>query len=202
MKIYFEGKTNSDIPYINGAYFRLKSGREIFVDRNSTEFTVEDDGNITMTWKGCYEWVEEWTGEYTEVLLTEEMLKDASFIGLEIEDDAPEEYFFTINGVIWDEPVPEDDRLDDFLAFVSNTKVIKVESKAEYDRFYNLLNTHGMVKYLTRIGDWNKLLELGQINNRMNPRLFLFEFKYEKGLTWSDDLEKAVEWYGYDPITF
>ena len=40
---------------------------------------------------------------------------------------------------------------------------------------------------------------LAHINN-LDENIFLFEYVNHKGLTWSDDIKKSIEWYDKEPI--
>lgn len=57
MMIEFTGKIKNytDGLYINTARFQLPSGKVINVDRDRTEYDVNED-NLAMLWRGCYGW--------------------------------------------------------------------------------------------------------------------------------------------------
>ena len=89
-------------------------------------------------------------------------------------------------------------------AFLAGVNCIRVSSPAELSKFRELLFLAGLDQELKTVkkkfGHWPRLLELGRINNRKDPSLFLFEYTYGKGITWSDDPVKAEEWFGAPPI--
>ncbi len=92
MRISFTGRQKgSDVPYLNLAVFRLPDGKRIRVDRDETDYDFED-GDLSMEWRGCYVW----DGEKPDYDITPEALKDAVLEEVEIEDDAPEGYSFTL----------------------------------------------------------------------------------------------------------
>ena len=55
MKLEFAAKTNKPYAMINAAVFRLKTGGTITVDRDTTEYDIED-GKLSMTWRNIYIW--------------------------------------------------------------------------------------------------------------------------------------------------
>ena len=52
----FGGKTNKDYVMINAITFRLNNGKEVTIDREYTGYDIDEEGNLGMTWKGCYFW--------------------------------------------------------------------------------------------------------------------------------------------------
>ena len=87
-----------------------------------------------------------------------------------------------------------------FIDFLSNQNVIKITNEKEFIRFYNFLEKLGLVDILNskiKFQDWQKL---ALINNR-NLHCFLFEYDNTRGLTWSDDIQKSIDWYGTEPLT-
>ena len=86
--------TNHDTPLINTALFRSSTGEEVVIDRDTTEWNVEEiDGGlfrIEMIWRRCYIW-----GNGTENYIPWQYPyeHELEFVEFEIEDDAPEEYF-------------------------------------------------------------------------------------------------------------
>lgn len=84
-RISFTGTTNcSEQPYVNTATFRDTHGNYLTIDRDITEYTINDDGTFTMEWCYCYVW----DGENADYDVPD---LDA-FISIEIEDDAPDDY--------------------------------------------------------------------------------------------------------------
>ena len=55
MKLEFRAKTNKPYVMINAAVFHLKTGGTITIDRDATEYDIED-GKLSMTWRGIYIW--------------------------------------------------------------------------------------------------------------------------------------------------
>ena len=96
MRLYFTTKTNSKIPYINGAVLRI-NGNEVFVDRDSTLYSYEEleDGfyEMSMDWRDCYIWDDD-GAHYLRDLDTDMTVE---FVSFDLEDDAEyelgKEYF-------------------------------------------------------------------------------------------------------------
>ncbi len=85
--------TNSELPYINSVTLLAKDGREVVLDRSTTEFDFDDDVEIlSMFWLDLYIW----TGEAEDHNVPEELFDGAVVINVDIEDDAPEDYFFEL----------------------------------------------------------------------------------------------------------
>ena len=87
-----------------------------------------------------------------------------------------------------------------FIDFLSNRNVIKITNEEEFVRFYNFLeklNLLDILKNNTKFQNWQKL---ALINNR-NIHCFLFEYDNTRGLTWGDDIQKSINWYGIEPLT-
>ena len=104
MRFYFRVKTNLEVPMINYAVFRFNGGPPVFIDRDTTWFSVEktEDGmyEMGMDWSGCYIW----NGEEPQYLgYGIDPTEDVDFVGFELEDDAGEEYFVEVLDVGWDE---------------------------------------------------------------------------------------------------
>ena len=94
----FRGKTNSNTVMINTMTFRLPDGNEVIIDRDYTGYGIDKDGNLGMTWKGCYFWDGKEATYFTED--DEEKLAVAELVNVDIEDDAPEGYKVEI--IEWD----------------------------------------------------------------------------------------------------
>ena len=88
VEINFEGTTNKDYLMVNTARFRYPDGREVTIDRDATYYDIEN-GKLSMEWCGCYIWDED--AQYLTEEDAEELAK-AELIGLELEDDADEDY--------------------------------------------------------------------------------------------------------------
>ena len=93
----FAGTTNKDYVMINTMTFRLKTGKEVVLDRDYTGYTIEG-GNLGMTWRGCYYWDGETASYLTEDDLND--LREADLICVDLEDDADEDYEVVIES--WD----------------------------------------------------------------------------------------------------
>lgn len=98
MRIEFLAKTNKDYLMVNVARFELAGGGTLTIDRDETEYTIED-GNLSMLWRDCYIW--EINGVSLEECLVinndafEELMDGAKLIELELEDDADDDYEVT-----------------------------------------------------------------------------------------------------------
>lgn len=88
MRIAFEG-TTKNLDFMDGvAIFRYPDGKEVSIDRDSTEYTCHD-GKFSMVWKGCYFW----DGEnitYPTVKDWEELQK-AEFVDFDFDFDPNDE---------------------------------------------------------------------------------------------------------------
>lgn len=80
-------------PWGNTISVKLKDGREIVLDRDQTEYTVNEDGTMTMEWLGVYIW----NGENPDYDISEDMMNGAKIISIEIEEDADPDYDLIIN---------------------------------------------------------------------------------------------------------
>lgn len=106
MRIEFKGTTNKDYMMVNTAKFRLKTGSVITIDRDETEFTIED-GKIDMVWRGVYlRAVDDFN-----IVDSDAYIKDAEEFAklvidgkleLELEDDADEDYWVNIENIAID----------------------------------------------------------------------------------------------------
>ena len=86
-----------------------------------------------------------------------------------------------------------------WIDFLSNKNVIKVTNEEEFGKFKSFLAQCGLLDILNEYTTFNLFQHLAEINNK-KTNLFLFEYDNSKGLTWSDDIEKSIEWYGKEPI--
>lgn len=99
----FRGKTNKPYVMINTLTFRLDNGKEVTIDREYTGYDIDEEGNLGMTWKGCYFWDDEHNDPNNPAYLTEEdeeELADAELVSVNIEDDADDDYEVVITE--WD----------------------------------------------------------------------------------------------------
>lgn len=86
-----------------------------------------------------------------------------------------------------------------WIDFLSNRNVIKVTNEEEFGKFKSFLAQCGLLDVLNEYTTFHLFQHLAEINNK-KTNLFLFEYDNSKGLTWSDDIEKSIEWYGKEPI--
>lgn len=86
-----------------------------------------------------------------------------------------------------------------WIDFLSNKNVIKVTNEEEFGKFKSFLAQCGLLDVLNEYTTFHLFQHLAEINNK-KTNLFLFEYDNSKGLTWSDDIEKSIEWYGKEPI--
>jgi len=97
----FSGKTNKDYIWINTLTFRLKSGKEVTIDREWTQYSIEEDGSFGMTWRGCYFWDDEHNNCNNLAYLTEEdmtEIENAELVDIYVDEDADTDYEVTIDG--------------------------------------------------------------------------------------------------------
>ena len=97
MRLEFVGKVNKKLPdgmMINVAHFTFPDSEiDVVVDRDETEWTVNDDGSYDMVWRSCYFW--DGDHEYYAPLMLADVLNKME-VKLEIEDDAPADYEVTV----------------------------------------------------------------------------------------------------------
>ena len=97
MRLIIEGKTNKDTVMINTAKLTLPDGNVLTIDRDNTEYTIED-GNIYMTWDYCYLWAVNDIDIFTVIAYldgdNEELISilNQGKLKLELEDDADPDY--------------------------------------------------------------------------------------------------------------
>ena len=99
MRICFKGTTNKNYVMINTLILKNKKDESkpvIVIDRDLTEYTIEDDGTIKMEWRGCYIW----DGENPNYNINDLDLNDYEAT-IEAEDDAPEDYELEIDSILF-----------------------------------------------------------------------------------------------------
>lgn len=87
-----------------------------------------------------------------------------------------------------------------FIDFLANRNVVKVTNEEEFEEFVSFLDFLGIVGVLKnklKFKDWQ---ELALLNNR-SQNCFLFEYDNSRGLTWSDNIQGSIGWYGVEPLT-
>lgn len=104
MQINFFATTNHPYVRVNTVRFTLKNGSTLTIDRDSTEYTI-NDGVLSMVWNGCYLWALDDKNIFgdngyhiTDQYAVEELYKllDDATMELELEDDADEDYFVNV----------------------------------------------------------------------------------------------------------
>lgn len=86
-----------------------------------------------------------------------------------------------------------------WIDFLANRNSIKVTNENEFRTFKSFLAQCGLSDILNEYTTFQLFQHLAKLNGK-NKNLFLFEYDNSKGLTWSDNLEKSIEWYGKEPI--
>lgn len=96
MRLNITGKTNKDYVMINTAKLTLPDGNVLTIDRDNTEYSIED-GNICMNWDYCYLWavndidvfmVKAYLDNNQELI----SILNQGKLELELEDDADPDY--------------------------------------------------------------------------------------------------------------
>jgi len=91
MNLYILAYTNDTMPWINVMRIRTFDGREIVLDRDRTEtYQTEKENLVDVIWRGVYIW----DGSKENYELPKDIFNGAVVETVEIEDDAPEEYYF------------------------------------------------------------------------------------------------------------
>ena len=99
MRICFTGTTNKNYVMVNTLILKNnkdESKPDIVIDRDLTEYTIEDDGTIKMEQRGCYVW----DGENPNYNINDLDLNDYEAT-IEAEDDAPEDYELEIDSILF-----------------------------------------------------------------------------------------------------
>lgn len=96
MKIEFHGTYKNEITkqyglMLNLLYVRLKSGDIITLDRDETEYTLEN-GTADIVFRNTYDWNSDEEEFFPNYDLCPEDFDGAEIVEYEIEDDAPEGY--------------------------------------------------------------------------------------------------------------
>lgn len=98
MNIDFKAKTNQKYIMINAAIFQTKDGELVTIDRDTTEYTIDDDGTLHMTWRNCYVWdSDKEIAVYPDSKTIIDVLVHGRLVSLELEDDAPDEDYEVSN---------------------------------------------------------------------------------------------------------
>lgn len=107
MRLSFEcklpnGACGLTSPYINYAKFRLPSGSIVTVDRQETDYNMDED-TLSMEWCDCYLWeiddINIFDKEYPLGEDAVSLFSQAGLLELSIEDDAPADW--KVNVVSW-----------------------------------------------------------------------------------------------------
>ena len=103
MKIKFRATQNKDYVMINTITFRLKNGKCVTIDRESTQYeSYKLCGivNLTMVWEGCYFWDDEHNDPDNPAYITEKDVAEiAELVSVNIEDEADDDY--EVNIISW-----------------------------------------------------------------------------------------------------
>lgn len=86
-----------------------------------------------------------------------------------------------------------------WIDFLSGNNTIKVTNENEFNKFKEFLNYLGITDILNGTNTFSEFQKLAQINN-LDKNVFLFEYVNHKGLTWSDNIQKSINWYDKEPI--
>ena len=81
-------------PFINTAIFTMADGSDLVLDRGTTEYTMRDDGTMSMYWRQVYRW----DGKDEHYDIDPADMAGAVLKELEVEDDAPDGYGVTCVG--------------------------------------------------------------------------------------------------------
>ena len=92
IRLGFKGKTNSEFIYVNYITFEFKDGRQVNIDRNRTEYVI-DNGGFEMIWKGIYIW----DGKKHDYKLDTKLFDGAKIVHIDIDDEAPSNYGIDIS---------------------------------------------------------------------------------------------------------
>lgn len=136
MRISFSCRTNKKYVRVNALKVQLNSGSVLTLDRHNTEYSISDpdkagERSLDMEWMNCYLWAidEEnlWCGD--KALIEEDcekLFEGARLIELELEDDADEDYYvsieaLSINGVNIN--IPDKLKSEDFPSYEAFTNI-------------------------------------------------------------------------------
>lgn len=136
MRISFSCKTNKDYVMVNTLKVQLNSGSLLTLDRHNTEYSISDpdkagERSLDMEWINCYLWAidEEnlWCGN--KALIEEDcekLFERARLIELELEDDADEDYYVSIEALSIDGVninIPDKLKSEDFPSYEAFTNI-------------------------------------------------------------------------------
>lgn len=83
--------------------------------------------------------------------------------------------------------------------FLSMRNVVEIKTEEEFQEFYEVLKRLGMEDIL---GDYKKFEDwqvLATINGK-DYHQFYFEYDNSRGLTWYDNENEPLKWYGVQPL--
>ena len=140
MRISFSCKTNKDYVMVNTLKVQLNSGSVLTLDRHNTEYSISDPDNageclLDMEWRNCYLWaIDEENLWYDDKALIEEdcekLFEGARLIELELEDDADEDYYVSIEALSIDGvsiSIPDKLKSEDFPSYETFTNIFSQE---------------------------------------------------------------------------
>lgn len=102
MNIDFVCNTNHDYVRINTLKVQLPSGTIITIDRDHTEFSINED-ELGMTWYGCYIWAVDGYDIFgfhgchdVNVEELNNLIMSGANVFFELEDDVDSDYYVTL----------------------------------------------------------------------------------------------------------
>ena len=100
--LHIEARTNKEYCMINTLVATMPDGRRYVFDRDTTEYSIEDNGNLFMDWHGIYLWEADDIhidgDEPFYIDIKSDFFKDIfdkAELSFELEDDADENYRVT-----------------------------------------------------------------------------------------------------------
>ena len=136
MRINFSCKTNKDYVMVNTLKVQLNSGSVLTLDRHNTEYSISDPDKageclLDMEWINCYLWAidEETLWDDDKALIVEDcekLFEGARLIELELEDDADEDYYVSIEALSIDGVsinIPDKLKSGDFPSYEAFTNI-------------------------------------------------------------------------------
>ena len=101
MKIYIKGNINKNYLAIDTIDFITQNGTIFTVDRTSSEYTIDENGMLDMTWKCCYLRAVNGCHIFSDEVYLEgarefEKLVKGAKVRVNIEEDADKDYKVSI----------------------------------------------------------------------------------------------------------
>lgn len=136
MRISFSCKTNKDYVMVNTLKVQLNSGSVLTLDRHNTEYSISDPDKageclLDMEWINCYLWAIDgetlWDDDKALIVEDcEKLFEGARLIELELEDDADEDYYVSIEALSIDGvsiSIPDKLKSEDFPSYETFTNI-------------------------------------------------------------------------------